>query len=115
MLTQPENLQAINRRYLLVEKKKKSLTDFKQKFDEQHRMHHPITKAPLLKKDGSPKILSKQLITAKTPPKEAERITNYIEKKKALYVKHKSLLEKKRKKKMYSDENKLQFPDEKGV
>ncbi|MDR0861115.1 MAG: hypothetical protein LBO09_09450 [Candidatus Peribacteria bacterium] len=111
VLTQPENLQAIKRRYQLVEKKKKNLADFKQRFDEQHRMHHPLTKEPLLKKDGTPKLLSKHLITTKTSPKDAERILQYIEKKKALYTKHKGLLEKKWRKTIYSSEHELQFPE----
>ena len=110
VLTLPQNLQAIKRRYVLEEQRKAAETRLKEELNQKYKSVHPITKQPLLKKDGTPKLLDKRVVTKDTPRDEKERVLNYLEAKTKLMNKKIRKQNKSYKEKIYAEKNKLQFP-----
>jgi hypothetical protein len=92
ILTLPQNMQALQKRHQLLQEKAQKREVKKAALIEKYKTTHPITQAPLLKRDGTPKLLTRQVITAKTPQSEKEKILNYLERVDTIIAKHKKQL-----------------------
>ena len=110
-LTLPVNLKAIANRFLLVGKRAEALRQLKKNHDKKYMMNNPLTGEPLLKNDGSPKLLSSAFAKSKKfSQKEQDFILGYIEKKRRAREKMKTTLKRSYRKRIFSDKNRLQFP-----
>ncbi len=78
-LTQPHNLQALQRRYALIQERNQKIEERLDELNREYKQRHPITLQPLQTKKWEPAFLSKRDANACDNRRDQAKIMTYLQ------------------------------------
>lgn len=109
VLTSSHNLQALQRRYVLIQKRDQELEDAKNAFMREYRQKHPLTDQPLVNKKWEPVFLTKKHADVCKSRRDQAKIMTYLQNTEQIKKDRERKIKKTYNAQIYAPENRLEI------